>query len=91
MEEVRPHYSFVWEKMDEASMEVMCRVATGCGVGNKDRHVAEELSRRGYLRDENGKLAVFSSSFQAFACEPGQKVAAKKGLFSLPWGKTGKK
>ena len=90
-EEVQPHYSFVWEKMDEASKEVVCRVAKGDGVGNKDRHIAEELSRRGYLREDGGKFAVFSSSFKDFACEPGHKVVPKKSLFPFPWGKGGKK
>jgi serine/threonine protein kinase len=91
MEEVQPHYSFVWEKMDEPSKDVICRVAKGSGFGNKDRHIAEELVRRGYLRDENGKFIVSSSSLRDYVLDASHTVAGKKSLFSFPWRGAGRK
>lgn len=90
-EEVQPHYNFVWEKMDEASKDVISRAAKGSGLGNKDKHIAEELSRRGYLRDENGKFIMCSSAFKDFVLEPTQKAADKKTLFAFQWGKARKR
>jgi len=90
-EEVEPHYRFVWEKMDDPPKDVLRQAARGGGVGNKDRHVAEELLRRGYLREESGKFVMCSSTFREFVIEPSQKSAGKKSPFAFPWGKSGKK
>lgn len=87
-EEVHPHYAFVWEKMDETSKEVISRVAKGSGLGNKDKHVAEDLARRGYLLEENGKPIVCSSTFRDFVLEPSHEGAGKKSPFRFLWGKS---
>jgi serine/threonine protein kinase len=90
-EEVYPHYSFVWTRMDEASKESLCRIAMGRNIGKKYRFVSEDLLRKGYLREEDGDLAVFASSFKDFVLEQSQKISQKKSLFSKLWGNRGKK
>jgi serine/threonine protein kinase len=90
-DEVRPHYSFVWEKMDDASKETICYVARGESIGDKHKHIGEDLLRRGYLREDGKGLGVFSSTFGDFVSEPGHKLLARKSIFSLSWRKMGKK
>jgi hypothetical protein len=77
--------------MDEASKGVICAVARGSNVGNKDRHVGEELMRRGYLRDEGGKFVVCSSTFREFVLEPSYNVSANKPHFPFRWVKKDKR
>ncbi len=89
-EEVFPHYSFIWGRMDEASRETLFRIATGKSIGKKYRFVSEDLSRRGYLREENGSLAVFASSFRDFILEQSQKITAKKSFLARIWGRGGR-
>ena len=82
-DEVAPHYAFVWERMDPASKEVISHVARGGNVGAKDRHVAEELARRGYLQNEGGAFAMCSSTFGAFVAASAREPAFKRNVF--PW------
>jgi serine/threonine protein kinase len=89
-EEVFPHYSFIWGRMDEASRETLFRIATGKSIGKKYRFVSEDLSRRGYLREENGGLAVFASSFRDFILEQSQKITEKKSFLARIWGRGGR-
>jgi serine/threonine protein kinase len=91
-EEVYPHYSFIWGRMDDASKQSLCRIATGRNIGKKHKFVSEDLLRRGFLREENGNLAVFASSFKDFVLEQSQRIAEKKkSFFSSFWGKKGKR
>ena len=90
-EEVHPHYSFVWEKLDEASKESLCRVAMGKGIGKKYRYIADDLERRGYLTARDGDLAVFSTSFKEFVLEQSHRIPGKKSFLSSLWGKRGDK
>jgi serine/threonine protein kinase len=86
-EEVAPHYSFVWGRLDEASKEGLCRVAMGKSIGKKYRFVTEDLMRKGYLREQDGNLVVFASSFKDFVLEQSQKISDKGSFFSRIWGK----
>jgi serine/threonine protein kinase len=88
-EEVFPHFSFIWGRMDDASRESLCRVAMSRGIGKKYRFVSEDLLRKGYLRQENGDLVVFSFSFRDFVLEQSQKIAEKKSFLSRIWPKRG--
>jgi serine/threonine protein kinase len=86
-EEIYPHYSFIWGRMGGASKETLGRVAMGRSIGKKYRFVTEDLLRRGYLLEDNGDLAVFSSSFKDFVLEQSQKISEKKTFLSRFWGK----
>jgi serine/threonine protein kinase len=86
-EEIYPHYSFIWGRMGGASKETLGRVAMGRSIGKKYRFVTEDLLRRGYLLEDNGDLAVFSSSFKDFVLEQSQKILEKKTFLSRFWGK----
>jgi serine/threonine protein kinase len=91
-EEVYPHYSFIWSRMDDVSRQSLCRVAMGRNISKKHRFVSEDLLRRGFLREDNGNLAVFASSFKDFVLEQSQRIAEKKkSLFSNLWGRKGKR
>jgi serine/threonine protein kinase len=89
-EEVYPHYSFVWEKLDQASKDSLCRVAVGKGISKKYAYIADDLTRRGYLRDEGGELKLFSDTFKAFVLEQSHRLPKKKSFFSSLWGGGGK-
>jgi hypothetical protein len=88
-EEVLPHFSFIWGRMDDVSKESLCRVAMGRSIGKKYRFVSEDLLRKGYLRQENGDLVVFSFSFKDFVLEQSQKITEKESFFSRIWPKRG--
>ena len=64
----------------------------GRHISKKHTFVSEELLRRGFLREENGNLAVFASTFKDFVLEQSQRIAEKKkSLFSSLWWKRGKR
>jgi serine/threonine protein kinase len=91
-EEVYPHFSFIWSRMDDASRQSLCRVAMGRSIGKKHKFVSEDLLRRGFLREEDGALAVFASSFKDFVLEQSQRIAGrKKSFISNLWGRRGKR
>jgi serine/threonine protein kinase len=83
VDEVAPHYSFVWENMDGNARSVVAQIASGKAVDRKLHHVSEELLRLGYLVDTDGRTSVFSRTFGEFVLEHAGTSPAKKSL----WGK----
>jgi serine/threonine-protein kinase len=81
-EEAHPHFSFVWEHMDEPSRENLRRLAAGKEVSRKYEFLNESLVRRGYLKEDAGALNLFSEPFRRFVVEQG--AAEKIGKWS--WG-----
>ena len=77
-EEAQPHFSFVWEHMDEPSRENLRRIAAGKAVGRKYEFVNESLLRRGYLKEDAGALKVFSQPFREFVAEQGATGKTEK-------------
>jgi hypothetical protein len=82
VDEVAPHFTFVWESMDPNARAVAVRTASGKAVDRKLRHVSEALLRLGFLVEADGGLQVFSRTFADFVLEQGGS-AGKKSI----WGK----
>ncbi|UCG52141.1 MAG: protein kinase [Candidatus Latescibacterota bacterium] len=80
VEEVYPHYHFVWERMDGAAQENLHRVAAGKPTNKKLDYVNEDLIRRGYLRESNGRLEFCSTVCRQFVLEQKQKRDRKKSF-----------
>ena len=87
MEEMTPHYSFVWSKMDETEKENLRRVAYGKSISKKFNFVNENLIRRGYIHETNGSVAICSSSFKDYVCQEMERSSGGKSKISSFWGK----
>jgi serine/threonine protein kinase len=87
-DEIRPHFKFIWDKMDEDARQNLIRVASGRPVDRKYRFISEDLERRGYLEETDGSLELFSAPFKEFVL--GQSDSeGKKSLFSSLWRRKG--
>ncbi len=89
-EEVYPHYSFVWERMDEPTRENLRRVAVGKPTGKKFDYINENLVRRGYLLESDGKFAFCSSICRKFVLEECRKGDKKSSFLGSLFGRKGK-
>jgi hypothetical protein len=78
-EEATPHYSFVWERMDEVSRENLRRVASGNQVDRRFLHVNEDLVRRGYLLEHDGAVKICSEPFRRFIVAQHTRESSEAG------------
>jgi len=82
LDEATPHFSFIWERMDEGLRGNLMRVASGRHIDKKFEHVSEDLHRLGYLRKkDDGHSVVFSRPFRDFIRDRLESVDSKKSLF----------
>jgi serine/threonine-protein kinase len=82
VDEANPHYSFVWDRMDDTVRGNLARVASGKQIDKKFRHINEELHRLGYLRKKsNDESAIFSDLFRQFVLDRSQERRPKRSLF----------
>jgi serine/threonine-protein kinase len=85
-EEVYPHYSFMWERMEEPARENLHRLAAGKPTGKKHGYINEDLVRRGYLREAEGKLVFCSTVCRQFVMQQSQKSGKKRSFFGSLFG-----
>ena len=83
MEEARPHYQSIWEHFDEASKESLISLAGGRPIGAKYAYVKEDLVRRGYIMEADGRPSLASTSFRDFVIEQSAGGAKRGVLRSL--------
>jgi serine/threonine-protein kinase len=81
-DESYPHYSHVWERMDEQERENLRRIASGKPIGKKYGFVSDNLARKGYLVESSGTVSMCSSSFADFVLSQPERSSRKKSLFS---------
>lgn len=80
-DEVYPHYSFVWDRMEPQEKENFTRLAEGKPISRKFQFVNDNLIRRGYLQEApGGEIKLFSSIFQSFILEKSQGDKGKKSF-----------
>jgi serine/threonine protein kinase len=83
MEEARPHYQSIWEHFDEPSKESLIRLAGGEAIGAKFAYVKEDLVRRGYIVEADGRVSLCSTSFRDFVAEQSGAGSRRGMLRSL--------
>jgi serine/threonine protein kinase len=86
LDEVEPHFGFVWDQMDGPEKENLRRVALGQNISRKYEFVNEDLLRRGYLFDSEGQTALFSRCFREFILARNEGDQ-DKGFFSKLWNR----
>ncbi|MFH1679708.1 MAG: protein kinase [Candidatus Eisenbacteria bacterium] len=86
-DEVTPHYSFVWERMEEAERQNLVRVASGRTVERQYAFVNEGLERRGYLVKEESGFRLFSKPFDEYVRQQGGGDAGKGSVLSSLFGR----
>lgn len=68
-EEVNPHYNYLWEQFSNDERKVLATVRRGERIPPNAMYLLKKLEREGYVRTEEGKVALFSTSFAAFTEE----------------------
>ncbi|UCF05136.1 MAG: protein kinase [bacterium] len=66
IDEVSPHYQFLWERMNEEERENLGRIASGKSISKKYQFVNEDLMRRGYLLASDGEYSICSKTLNDF-------------------------
>jgi serine/threonine protein kinase len=87
MDEALPHYTFIWEKMEDAERDNLIRTASGKQINRQFQYVNENLLRRGYLIDSDGGPKLFSRSFEDYVQKQGGGAAQKGSIVSSLFGK----
>ncbi len=77
VDEVEPHYRFVWDHLDEPSRDNLVRIATGKRVDRKQQFVNEALERRGYLVAAGEDFGLCSKTFRDFVVRQGESGRGK--------------
>jgi hypothetical protein len=86
-EEVRPHYTFLWENLEENEREVLAGIVGGKAIDRKHAFVAEEMVRRGYLNEVDGAQAIFCTSFADFIVGQMGRDPGGSSLLGALWGR----
>lgn len=84
MEEAKPHYRSIWDHLDQPSKESLASLASGKAISNKYGYIKEELVRRGYIMESDGRASLCSMSFKDFVAEQtgdGGRGGLLKSLF----------
>ena len=81
-EEAVPHYSFIWDRLEQAERDNLCRIATGKQIGKKFAYLNESLLRRGYLIGSPGSPSLFSSTFRSFVLQQMAIASGKRSILS---------
>ena len=77
LEEVGVHFRYIWEEFDPDQRRICWDVVRGGRIPQEREHVLRELTRRGYLVEEEGECRVFSNLFEEWMRERGLQVAAE--------------
>ncbi len=65
-DEVFPHYSFIWDRMEETEQDNLSRIAFDKPISKQYKFINENLLRRGYLLESVEEPALFSDTFKDF-------------------------
>lgn len=65
-DEVFPHYSFIWDRMEETEQDNLSRIASDKPISKQYKFINENLLRRGYLLESVEEPALFSDTFKDF-------------------------
>jgi len=84
-DEIRPHFKFIWDKMDDDARKNLYRIGSGRPVEKKYRFISEELERRGYLEKKDGAFELFSAPFREFVLGQSASAGRKKTIFPAFW------
>lgn len=82
-DEAFPHYSFIWERMEEAEQDNLNRIASGKQISKQYKFINENLQRRGYLLETTEEPMLFSNTFKDFILgEMESSSLQKRSLFT---------
>jgi serine/threonine-protein kinase len=65
-EEAVFHYRGIWDGFDTHERSALRRVAEGRNIPDALRHVLDELGNKHYIESADGKMRLFSATFQDF-------------------------
>lgn len=68
-QEVKPYFQWMWETFDEERHTFMLHIAQGKPVDRAIEYQANELTKAGYLRHQDGQTVLFSEVFRAFVLD----------------------
>lgn len=80
LDEVLPHFEFIWEQMEEPEKENLFRVVGGEKISRKYEFVNENLLRRGFLISSEDEVNIFARTFHDFILQKQRSRGAKKGF-----------
>jgi serine/threonine protein kinase len=82
-EEARFHYRYIWDGLDSVEKSTLLRLAKGKEIPAALQHVQDQLARRNYILEENGRQRLFASAFADFIRLEGDGSGeTKRSLFS---------
>ncbi len=87
-EEVKLHYSYIWESLDGDEQSAVLRVAKGRQIPVSLQHVLEELGRRHYVIQEGKSVRLFAATFDEFVRKMDDGSAHRSFLGKL-FGRSG--
>jgi len=85
-EEARDHFDYLVRNLPEEEKECLQAVAEDKKISPKLQSVLQQLTRKGYLIEENGKTRVFSHSIQEMLKQM-KATSSHKSLWSKLWNK----
>lgn len=88
-EEARFHYRYIWDGLDTVERSTLLRLAKGKEIPAALQHVQDQLVRRNFILEENGKQKLFAAAFADFIRQAGATEGLKdrRSVFGLLRGK----
>jgi len=79
IEEAEPHFTYIWQHIDEVERDVCMRIAQGKEIGPPESGILRSLAKQGYVSESSRKL--FSSLFARWIMESSVKASPIKGEY----------
>ena len=82
MDEARPHFTYIWERMSDTEHQVFQKISEGKEIDARQRGILRELIKQGYVIENTKGLRLFSSLFGQCIEEFSEDTAEKKGEYT---------
>lgn len=82
IEEAEPHFTYIWQHIDEAEQQVCMKIIKKKEIAPLESGVLRDLIKQGYVLENSGEISLFSSLFARWITESSMKSPSQKGEYA---------
>ncbi len=69
IEEAEPHFTYIWQHIDEAQKQVCMKIIKNKDIDQSELVILRDMIKQGYVIESSGKVRLFSSLFARWITE----------------------
>jgi len=82
LEEADPHFTYIWEQMDEKERQVCQAIIDGETIERRERSILRSLIQKGYAYESSQGIKLFSALFIQWLEEASEEPSVTKGSYA---------